>query len=191
MAPKLILTGFMATGKTTVARALARRLGWRLLDCDAEIVARTRRPIHEIFRDSGESDFRAFERSLIAEIASDRRRCAQCGEPRPLVVATGGGALVDMENYSALQRCGVIICLVARPEVVASRIASGAKTRPLLAQSAVPLMQRITDLMAERREVYARANIVVDTSERSVDHVVDVILEQITASYRERWTASP
>jgi shikimate kinase len=191
MAPKLILTGFMATGKSTVARALARRLGWRLLDCDAEIVARARRPIHEIFRDSGEAHFRAIERSLVAEIASDRRRCVQCGKPRPLVVATGGGALVDVENYAALQRCGLIVCLVARPEVIASRIASGTKTRPMLIQGAVPLMQQITELMEARREVYARASIVVDTSERSIDQVVDAILEEIAESYRERWTASP
>jgi len=191
VAPKIILTGFMATGKTTVARALARRLGWRLLDCDAEIVARARRPIHEIFRHSGEAQFRALERGLILEIASDHKRCVQCGKPRPLVVATGGGALVEMENYTALQRCGVIVCLVARPEVIASRIASGAKTRPMLMQGEVPLMQRITDLIAERNEVYARASIIVDTSERSIDQVVDVTLAEIGASYRERWTASP
>jgi shikimate kinase len=107
------------------------------------------------------------------------------------VVATGGGALVDVENYAALQRCGLIVCLVARPEVIASRIASGTKTRPMLIQGAVPLMQQITELMEARREVYARASIVVDTSERSIDQVVDAILEEIAESYRERWTASP
>ncbi len=191
MAPKLILTGFMATGKSTVARTLARRLGWRLIDCDAEISARAGKPIHQIFRDSGEAYFRAMERSLIADITSDRRRCAQCGKPRPAVVATGGGAIVDMENYTALRRCGVIICLIARPDVIARRIASGVKTRPMLTHGGMPLKQRIADLMQARREAYARATITIDTSERTVDQVVDAILGAIAEYYPEQWTASP
>jgi shikimate kinase len=181
----------MATGKSTVARVLAKRLGWRLLDCDAEIAARAQKPIHQIFRDSGEDHFRALERSLISEITSDPRRCPQCREPRPMVIATGGGALVDLKNYNMLRRCGIIVCLVARPEVIASRVAGGARNRPMLMQGGVPLKQRITDLMAERGEVYARAAFSVDTSERSVDQVVDLILLEITRSYRTRWKASP
>src|ERR1700680_1679396 len=68
MAPKLILTGFMATGKSAVARAIARRLSWRLIDCDERLSARAGSSIAEIFRAHGEARFRAIERDLIAEI---------------------------------------------------------------------------------------------------------------------------
>jgi shikimate kinase len=183
MAPKLILTGFMATGKSTVARHLARRLRWRLIDCDAEISARAGKPVHQIFRDSGEEHFRALERSVIAEITSDRRRCAQCGQPRPAVVATGGGAIVDPQNYAALRDCGVIICLSARPDVIARRIASSVKARPMLSHGGTPVKQRIAELMETRREAYARATLTIDTSERTVEQVVDAILQALADAY--------
>jgi shikimate kinase len=180
---KLILTGFMATGKTTVARHLARRLQWRLIDCDAEIGARAGKPIHQIFRDSGEAHFRALERSVIAEIAADPRRCAQCGRPRPAVLATGGGAIVDPENYAALRDCGVIICLTARIDVIARRIASGVKVRPMLSQRGTPVKQRISELMEARSEAYARASFTIDTSDRTIDQVVDAILDAMAKAY--------
>lgn len=180
---KLVLTGFMATGKTTVARHLARRLRWPLIDCDAEISARAGKPIHQIFRDSGEAHFRALERHIIVDITADRRRCPQCGRPRPAIIATGGGAIVDPENYEALRACGIIICLTARPEVIARRIASGVKVRPLLSQRGTPVKQRISDLMETRRAAYARAAFSIDTSDRTVDQVVDAILDATTNGY--------
>jgi shikimate kinase len=99
------------------------------------------------------------------------------------VVATGGGAIVDRQNYAALRRCGVIVCLTARPEVIARRVAGSVKVRPLLAQSGMPLRQRIADLMEKRREAYERATFTVDTSERTAEQVVDAILDAITFSY--------
>jgi len=183
MAPWLILTGFMATGKSTVARQLARRLGWRLIDCDAEISARTGKPIHQIFRDSGEKAFREMERRVIEDITSERVRCALCGHRRPTVVATGGGAIVDMQNYAALRNCGVIICLSARPDVIERRMARGIKTRPLLAQKGRPVKQRIAELMKMRREAYSRATFTIDTSERTVEQVVAAILDALSGAY--------
>jgi shikimate kinase len=182
MAPKVILTGFMATGKSTVARHLARRLHWRLIDCDAEISARAGKPIHQVFRDYGEAYFRELERRFITEITSDRRRCAQCGQPLPAVIATGGGAMVDPQNYAALQGCGMIVCLSARPEVIAQRVAGGAKPRPMLSGRG-PVKQRIAELMEQRREAYGRAAFTVDTSERTVEQVVDIILEVMSKGY--------
>jgi shikimate kinase len=179
----LILTGFMATGKTTVARRLARRLGWRLIDCDAQISARAGKPIQQIFRDSGEAHFRALERNLIAEISSDPRRCAQCGKSRPAVIATGGGAIVDSQNYGLLQNCGLIICLTARPEVIERRIANGVKARPMLVRRGMTLKKRIAELIEARHAAYARAAITIDTSERDVDQVADAILDAIAGEY--------
>ena len=183
MAPKVILTGFMATGKSTIARQLARRLRWRLIDCDAEISARARKPIQQIFRDCGEASFRAMERSMIAEITSDRRLCAQCGHRRPAVIATGGGAIIDPQNYAALRECGVIVCLSARPEVIARRVASSVKARPMLAEGGMPLKERVAELMEKRREAYARATFTIDTSERTVEQVVDAILAKLAEAY--------
>jgi shikimate kinase len=180
---KLILTGFMATGKSTVARYLARRLRWRFIDCDTEIRSRAGKPIDQIFRDCGEGYFRALERSVIADITSDRRRCAQCGQPRPAVIATGGGAIVDPQNFAALQHCGVIICLTARLEVIARRVASGAKARPMLSRGGMPVEQRIAELMEQRRDAYTRATFAIDTSERSVEQVVDAILDKLADAY--------
>ena len=182
MAPSIILTGFMATGKSTVARQLARRLRWRLIDCDAEITARAGKPIHQIFRDGGEAYFRRLEREVIAEVTSDRKRCPQCGHLRPAVIATGGGAIVDLVNYAALRDRGVIICLSARPDVIASRLANPVKVRPMLSDSSTPLKQRIVELMANRSEAYARATFDIDTSDRTVEQVVDAILGSLASS---------
>jgi shikimate kinase len=183
MAPKIILTGFMATGKSTVARQLARRLQWRLIDCDVEISTRAGKPIQQIFRDFGEAYFRTLERNTIADITSDPARCAQCGHLRPAVIATGGGVIIDPQNYAALRDCGVIVCLSARPDVIARRVANSIKLRPLLAQSGTPLKQRIAELIEQRREAYALATFTVDTSERTVDQVVDAIINTIAKNY--------
>jgi shikimate kinase len=190
MAPKLILTGFMATGKSVVAHAVARRLAWPVVDCDAEIAARAGHPIPEIFRLGGETHFRALERAVIAAIAVDRRRCPQCGQPHPAVVATGGGAIIDGDNFNVLRRVGVIVCLIARPEVIAKRLGPTVKSRPMLAQCGKPLNQRIAELIEERHEAYARAAITIDTSDLSVDRAADAVLDAFAAYGAKKWAAS-
>lgn len=185
MAPKIILTGFMASGKSAVGRALAQRLGWRLIDCDARIAAQAGKPIPEIFREYGEAGFRTLEQRIIEDLAADRRRCPQCGEPRPAVVATGGGALVDLRNFEMLRSVGVIVCLTARPEVIARRIGASAKSRPMLMEGGKPLKERIAELIEARREAYARAAITVDNSELAIEQTVEAILKAL-AEYRQR-----
>jgi shikimate kinase len=190
MAPKLILTGFMATGKSVVARTLARRLGWKLIDCDAEIATRAGKPIVQIFREHGEAHFRSLERAIIMEIADDPRRCAHCGQPRPAVVATGGGAIVDAENYAAMRRSGVIVCLIARPEIIAKRIGPTARTRPMLMRGGKPLNRRIAELIDARREAYARATITIDTSDLKIEEVAEQILRAFAAHNSQPWATS-
>jgi shikimate kinase len=190
MAPKLILTGFMATGKSAVARRLARRLGWRLLECDAAIAARAGKPIPEIFRIDGEDYFRALEREIIAELTEVRQLCVQCGSPRPAVISTGGGTIADRGNFELLKRAGIIVGLTARPEVIARRIGPAAKSRPMLSQSGRPIVERIAELMEARREAYARAAITIDTSDLNADQVVEVILSRIARLGPERWRLS-
>ena len=98
---KIYLVGFMAAGKTTVARALADRLGWRAEDVDELIEARERRPVADIFARSGEPYFRAVEREILNLLLPLRH----------VVVATGGGTFVDVENRAAIMRDGLAVWL--------------------------------------------------------------------------------
>ena len=176
MTPKLILTGFIATGKSSVGPLLARRLGWEFVDSDDEIVVRAGKPIAQIFADDGEARFRQLEREVIAHLADDRRRCPQCHGPHPEVISTGGGAIVDEANSAALKRAGLIVCLTARPEVVAARVERSKNPRPKLGEGAQPLLERVKALLAERADAYARADLSVDTSDLSVEQVVDRVI---------------
>ena len=116
----VVLTGFMASGKTAVGRRLARRLGYDFLDTDQVIEQKAGRPIPEIFSRSGEAAFRALEREAIATLAP----------LRPTVIATGGGTFVDADNRAALHRLGPVVCLVTSPEVILERVGRSDK-RPL------------------------------------------------------------
>jgi shikimate kinase len=167
MARKLVLTGFMATGKSAIGAIVARRLGWPLVDSDREIEIRAGKAIVTIFAEDGEPSFRALEREVIAELAARQR---------PMVIATGGGALVDERNFTELSRSGVIICLAARPDVIAARVAGSGVKRPKLLESNLPVEDRIRELLAARSAAYARAAATVDTSELSRDQVAEQVL---------------
>jgi shikimate kinase len=190
MTPKLILTGFMATGKSVVGPLLARRLGWRFIDTDALIVAREHRPIAAIFSEDGEQRFRALERQVVADLARERRRCPQCRGALPAVIATGGGVMVDEANCAALRRTGVVICLSARPDVIAARVARSRARRPKLMEGGKPLGERIRELMAERAVAYTRAHASVDTSDLPVDAVAERVLDAFVAEAKLRWKHS-
>jgi len=167
MARKLVLTGFMATGKSAVGAIVARRLNWPLIDSDTEIESRAGKSIVTIFAEDGEPRFRALEREIIAELAARHE---------PAVIATGGGALIDDTNFAALSRTGVIICLAAHPEVIAARVAGSGRTRPKLLEGDLPLEDRITELLAARSAAYARAAATIDTSELTRDQAAEQVL---------------
>ena len=107
----LILTGFMGTGKTTVGRLVAEKLGREFVDTDLVIEER-HGPIQEIFDRQGESAFRDIERALAGEL----------GQRNGLVIATGGRLLLDPENFRLLSENGRIFCLVATPEEIYQRV---------------------------------------------------------------------
>ncbi len=190
MTPKLILTGFMATGKSAVGPLVARRLGWRFVDSDAEIVRRAGQAIAEIFSERGEAHFRKLEHEVIARLAGDRARCAQCKRLRPAVIATGGGALADEANSTVLRRAGVIICLSARPEVIATRVERSRRERPKLTEGQKPLLDRIKELAAERAEAYARADVTIDTSDLTPEGAAERVLDAYASRAKERWKRS-
>jgi shikimate kinase len=190
MTPKLILTGFMATGKSAVGHAVAARLGWRFIDSDTEIVARAGRPIAAIFSADGEAKFRALERDVIATIAGERRHCPLCHGDYPAVISTGGGVLVDEANAAVLKRCGVVICLTARPEVIAARVGRSPAKRPKLLEGGKPLLERVRELMKERAAAYARADVAIDTSNFSIEDAADRVLAEFAARAYKRCVPS-
>ena len=166
----IILTGFMATGKSSVGRGLAVRLGYDFVDLDSLIEAEAGMPVPQIFTTRGEAAFRELEARMV-EHAAGRTDC---------VIATGGGAIVNPRNLEALKRSGIVITLTANPEIILSRIGSE-EDRPMLRGG--EKRERIRLLLQERAPAYARADLTVDTSDRTVDEVVD-LLADVLARYR-------
>lgn len=164
----IILTGFMATGKTSVGKEVAARLGYEFVDLDALIEAEAGMPISRIFATQGEERFRALESRMVEEVA--RRRAS--------IIATGGGAIVNPRNLEALKRSGIVIALTAKPEAILARVGNG-EDRPMLWGGET--LERIRRLLAERAPAYAEADLTVDTTEQSIQEVVDHILSALRA----------
>jgi shikimate kinase len=162
-ADKIYLVGFMAAGKTTVARALAARLGWQAEDVDELIEVRERRPVADIFARSGELYFRALERDIIKVLLPLRH----------VVVATGGGTFVEPDNRAAINLDGMSVWLDVPIEVVLARIPADGR-RPLAADRAH--MER---LYAARRAAYALAHLRIDVGGASADEVAERIADHI------------
>lgn len=168
----VVLTGMMGTGKTSVGKRLAARLGAPFVDTDDLVEQAAGRSVAAIFAADGEAAFRAAERRAIA---------AALATPRA-VVATGGGAIVDPDNLAALRAAAPIVCLTARPDVILRRARGAGPTRPLL-QGDDPA-GRIAALLAERAPAYAQADLTVDTSQRPLDDVVAALLGFLRAKGR-------
>jgi len=166
----LVITGFSGTGKSLVTREVARRLNWDFLDTDDEIVRQTGKPITEIFRDDGETRFRELEHQAI------RNACEQ----KQLVIAIGGGAIVDPRNYELLTETGLIICLEAKPEKIYERLFREAacnpetEVRPLL--TVENPLERISQLKAARQSHYAKADWTIHTDYLSIGEVAKEII---------------
>ncbi len=170
---KIVLTGFMGTGKTAAGRCLARRLGLPFYDLDAIIEAGAGRPITQIFEEEGEPAFRALE----AEVAAVTRPLRDC------VLATGGGAILRAENVSAFREGGVLVGLKATPEAILARVGER-DDRPLLAGG--DRRARVAALLAAREPAYARADLRVDTTNLDPEAVADRIAAWLAGRHRDR-----
>lgn len=159
----LILTGFMGTGKSTVGRLVAERLGRPFIDMDAVLEERAGQTIPAIFAAQGEAAFRRMERDLCQELAARQG----------LVIATGGGALVDATNRARLAATGLVICLEASPDSLLARLRES--DRPLL-QAADP-EARIRELLAARAAAYAALLHHIDTTTLTPEETVEVIIK--------------
>ena len=164
----IYFTGFMASGKSRVGRAVAEKLGRPFVDTDAFIAERAGKSVSDIFAQDGEAAFRKMERDAIAEIAADTN---------PRVVALGGGTLTQSENLALIRKTGILIRLWATPETLSERI--GRKnTRPLMAGlSPEERLEKIRTMLAEREKYYSCADFSVESSNAySEDRVVFRVL---------------
>ena len=168
----IILTGFMGTGKTTVGRLLAARLGRAFVDTDEVIVGRAGKPIADIFHDEGEARFREMEAAVTKELAGRRG----------LVVASGGRLLLDPDNAATLGATGPIFCLTAAPGTIMARVAADAVRRPLL--DVPDAARRVQALLQQRAPAYARFRSVA-TDGRAAADVADDIATTLAGGLRD------
>ncbi|HEV8316728.1 MAG TPA: shikimate kinase [Vicinamibacterales bacterium] len=159
---KVYLVGFMGAGKTTVARALARRIGWRVEDVDERIEARERRSVSAIFEQEGEAYFRQVEREVLQDLLPLRE----------VVVATGGGTFVEPDNRAVMLVDAAVAWLDLPFEHVVDRVPADNR-RPLAADRFA-----MEQLYYRRQIAYRQAHMRIDAS-RAVDEVVERLLEWI------------
>lgn len=158
------LVGFMASGKSTIGRKLAKRLGYAFVDTD-DVVAREHGTVASIFAAEGEAAFRRYEHQAIS--AALRR-------PEPSVVALGGGALTFPANRALLQRHAYRIFIKVSAEQVLARVRKSREKRPLLGPD--PTLTAVKELYDARMPQYAHADYVVEADRRNRREVLDDIL---------------
>jgi shikimate kinase len=160
----------MGAGKTSVGRECARRLDRAFVDTDDLVTTAAGMSVDEIFASNGEAAFRALERTVVADV---------CASPTPLVVACGGGTVVDPESRRALRVAGYVVWLRAPTTTLLTRVGDGA-TRPLLRDDPEGALTRLGRLREITYEAAAHAQ--VETDELDVGAVADAVLSVYAAA---------
>ena len=158
----------MAVGKSAVGRNLAKRLRRRFVDLDHSIEKTAGMKVKEIFAVKGEPYFRELEKQTLAEILKTDGQ----------IIATGGGVITDDDNLALLRERTILVGLTASIDTLLARAANGAK-RPLL--KGANRRERVAELMQQRESKYAQAHFIVDTSELTLEQVVDQIVAKLGA----------
>ena len=165
----LVLVGYRGTGKSTVGRILAERLGLAFADADVELEALVGRPIPAIFAEQGEAAFRDWEERVLSDL------CARPGT----VVATGGGVVLRERNRILIKSFGFVAWLTADPEVLAGRLLAdpgGLANRPSL--TAVGTLGEIARVLEERTPLYRMvADAIVDTNQKTPAQTAEAVLD--------------
>jgi shikimate kinase len=168
----LFLIGYRGSGKTSVAAALAKVLGWPWLDADAELERRAGRSIRQIFAEGGEQAFRDLESTVVAEIARGEQQ----------IIALGGGAILREQNRQAVQNRGKVVWLQASPETLLVRIHADqttAERRPNLTGQGG--LAEIRELLAARTPLYAAcADLTIDAERLPPEEIAREIITSLS-----------
>jgi len=159
----IALIGFMAVGKSAVGRKLAHRLRRRFVDLDKMIEKSEGIKVRDIFENKGEPYFRQLETDALARVLRENGQ----------VISTGGGVVLREENLRLLQDKSLVVCLRADIDTIVRRAGSH-KQRPLL--MGTDKARRITELLEQRQKFYTNAHIEIDTSNLTIDEVVEKII---------------
>ena len=159
----LVLTGFMGTGKSTVGKVLAKKLGYRFIDTDAEIERVEQKSINELFALYGEEGFRDIESREIERISQLKNS----------VIATGGGAVLRRENIDHLRKNGIVVLLRVDEDTVIKRLADSTD-RPLAKNASA---QELIEKLKSREVYYANNDFAFDVGDLSPLNVADKIID--------------
>ena len=161
---RIFLIGFMGSGKTTLGKALARKLGVDFIDLDLYIEARYHKTVREIFSESGEEKFRQIEKTLLYEVADFEN----------VVIAAGGGTPCFFDNIDYMNAHGTCVYLKASTEELCKRLACGRESRPLLRGKSDEELRLFIDQTVARRETYyTRAALHFDTGSLTTRKEID------------------
>ena len=166
LSANIVLVGFMGTGKSTVGRVIAQKLGFHFIDTDDVIEQTSKAKIFDIFAEHGEVYFRDLESQAVESVALMKNQ----------VVATGGGVVLRSSNIDLLRTGGPIFCLNATPKAIWDRVRSS-RSRPLL-RGPNPL-KKIETLLDKRAPYYALADHQIETTGVSIDRVANEIISYI------------
>ena len=168
MKGNIALIGFMGAGKSAVGRVLAEKLHMEYVELDSLIIKKAEKSIAEIFKEDGESVFRQIEIDTVKEAAQQDR----------VVIACGGGIILNDLNIERLRQTSMIVYLTAQPSVILKRVAQHSEKRPLL-EVADP-SSAVDNLLKFRKPLYERAaDITIDTSDLTIDGVVSRIISEL------------
>jgi len=173
MRKNIIITGFMGTGKSVVAKELARKLGLKFIDMDRIIEERRGMSIADIFSRYGENYFREQENKLAKELSHKEN----------VVIATGGGTMVYLENIKYLTKNGLIVCLWCDPQAINERLKKEKHCRPLFGDD--DILANIHLLLNGRKKIYEDYILKINTTNLSIQEVANKIL--ILVMDKNRW----
>ena len=166
---RIYLIGMMGSGKSTIARMLAKQLDWTWIDTDACVERNANLTVADIFAQSGEDAFRKREWECVQQAAGHKN----------VVVSCGGGAPCYYDAINVLLTTGVVIYLRASTDSLVSRLEKTDQSRPLLFQTDLPLREQIDRLLAQREEVYKRAHIIIDTDAKTEEDLLRELLSLV------------